>query len=32
IMPSKSTLMTQAAIRRMIKKSVDAAIAAERAR
>ncbi|GKD62377.1 putative reverse transcriptase domain-containing protein [Tanacetum coccineum] len=32
IMPPKSASMTQAAIRRMIKKSVDAAIAAERAR
>ncbi|GJY30685.1 putative reverse transcriptase domain-containing protein, partial [Tanacetum coccineum] len=32
IMPSKSALMTQATIRRMIKKSVDATIAAERAR
>ncbi|GJT58609.1 putative reverse transcriptase domain-containing protein [Tanacetum coccineum] len=32
IMPPKSTPMTQAAIRRMIKESVDAAIAAERAR
>ncbi|GKF82108.1 hypothetical protein Tco_0243764 [Tanacetum coccineum] len=32
IMPPKSATMTQAAIRRMIKESVDAAIAAERAR
>nr|GEV64353.1 reverse transcriptase domain-containing protein [Tanacetum cinerariifolium] len=32
IMPPKSTPMTQAAIRRMIKDSVDAAIGAERAR
>ncbi|GJV36180.1 hypothetical protein Tco_1408657, partial [Tanacetum coccineum] len=32
IMPPKSTSMTQAAIRRMIKESVDAAIAVERAR
>ncbi|GJU87374.1 putative reverse transcriptase domain-containing protein, partial [Tanacetum coccineum] len=32
IMPPKSAPMTQAAIRRMIKESVDAAIAAERAR
>ncbi|GJT50293.1 putative reverse transcriptase domain-containing protein [Tanacetum coccineum] len=32
IMPLKSAPMTQAAIRRMIKESVDAAIAAERAR
>ncbi|GJW89221.1 putative reverse transcriptase domain-containing protein [Tanacetum coccineum] len=32
IMPPKSASMTQAAIRRMIKESVDAAIAAERAR
>nr|GEW12417.1 putative reverse transcriptase domain-containing protein [Tanacetum cinerariifolium] len=32
IMPSKSAPMTQAAIHRMIKDSVDAAIAAERAR
>ncbi|GJZ91776.1 hypothetical protein Tco_0663841, partial [Tanacetum coccineum] len=32
IMPPKSTPLTQAAIRRMIKESVDAAIAAERAR
>nr|GEZ15750.1 putative reverse transcriptase domain-containing protein [Tanacetum cinerariifolium] len=32
IIPSKSAPMTQAAIRRMIKDSVDAAIAAERAR
>nr|GEW08924.1 putative reverse transcriptase, RNA-dependent DNA polymerase [Tanacetum cinerariifolium] len=32
IMPLESALMTQAAIRRMIKDSVDAAIAAERAR
>nr|GEW88460.1 putative reverse transcriptase domain-containing protein [Tanacetum cinerariifolium] len=32
IMPLKSAPMTQAAIRRMIKDSVDAAIAAERAR
>ncbi|GJY89076.1 hypothetical protein Tco_0503704, partial [Tanacetum coccineum] len=32
IMPPKSALMTEAAIRRMIKESVDAAIAAERAR
>nr|GEW62573.1 putative reverse transcriptase domain-containing protein [Tanacetum cinerariifolium] len=32
IMPPKSAPMTQAAIRRMIKDSVDAAIAAERAR
>ncbi|GJU51508.1 hypothetical protein Tco_1221063 [Tanacetum coccineum] len=31
-MPPKSTPMTQAAIRRMIKESVDAAIAAERKR
>ncbi|GJS03353.1 putative reverse transcriptase domain-containing protein [Tanacetum coccineum] len=31
-MPPKSTPMTQAAIRRMIKESVDAAISAERAR
>ncbi|GJS22756.1 putative reverse transcriptase domain-containing protein [Tanacetum coccineum] len=31
-MPPKSTPLTQAAIRRMIKESVDAAIAAERAR
>ncbi|GJX23224.1 putative reverse transcriptase domain-containing protein [Tanacetum coccineum] len=31
-MPPKSALMTQAAIRQMIKESVDAAIAAERAR
>ncbi|GJX42446.1 putative reverse transcriptase domain-containing protein [Tanacetum coccineum] len=31
-MPPKSTPLTQAAIRRMIKKCVDAAIAAERAR
>ncbi|GJS70172.1 putative reverse transcriptase domain-containing protein [Tanacetum coccineum] len=31
-MPPKSTPMTQAAIHRMIKESVDAAIAAERAR
>ncbi|GJR39686.1 putative reverse transcriptase domain-containing protein [Tanacetum coccineum] len=31
-MPPKSAPMTQAAIRRMIKESVDAAIAAERAR
>ncbi|GJV04218.1 hypothetical protein Tco_1337787 [Tanacetum coccineum] len=31
-MPLKSAPMTQAAIRRMIKESVDAAIAAERAR
>ncbi|GJZ31786.1 putative reverse transcriptase domain-containing protein [Tanacetum coccineum] len=32
IMPPKSAPMTQAAIRRMIKESVDATIAAERAR
>ncbi|GJY87670.1 putative reverse transcriptase domain-containing protein [Tanacetum coccineum] len=32
IMPPKSTSMTQAAIRRMIKESVDAAIVAKRAR
>ncbi|GJW63824.1 hypothetical protein Tco_0115708 [Tanacetum coccineum] len=32
IMPLKPALLTQAAIRRMIKESVDAAIAAERAR
>ncbi|GJX04115.1 hypothetical protein Tco_0190031, partial [Tanacetum coccineum] len=32
IMPPKSAPMTQATIRRMIKESVDAAIAAERAR
>ncbi|GJX29125.1 putative reverse transcriptase domain-containing protein [Tanacetum coccineum] len=32
IMPPKSAPMTQAAIRRMIKESVDAAITAERAR
>ncbi|GJT85698.1 reverse transcriptase zinc-binding domain-containing protein, partial [Tanacetum coccineum] len=32
IMPPKSAPMTQAAIRRMIKESVDAAIAAERSR
>ncbi|GJY87566.1 hypothetical protein Tco_0502194 [Tanacetum coccineum] len=32
IMPQKSAPLTQAAIRRMIKESVDAAIAAERAR
>ncbi|GJS07765.1 putative reverse transcriptase domain-containing protein [Tanacetum coccineum] len=32
IMPPKSAPMTQAAIRRMIKESVDTAIAAERAR
>ncbi|GJT77606.1 putative reverse transcriptase domain-containing protein [Tanacetum coccineum] len=32
IMPPKSAPMTQAAIRRMIKESVDAAIAVERAR
>ncbi|GJZ54622.1 hypothetical protein Tco_0609507 [Tanacetum coccineum] len=32
IMPPKSSPMTQAAIRRMIKESVDTAIAAERAR
>ncbi|GKD37746.1 putative reverse transcriptase domain-containing protein [Tanacetum coccineum] len=32
IMPLKSAPMTQAAIRRMIKESVDAAIAADRAR
>ncbi|GJY59703.1 putative reverse transcriptase domain-containing protein [Tanacetum coccineum] len=32
IMPPKSTPLTQAAIRRMIRESVDAAIAAERAR
>nr|GEW43620.1 reverse transcriptase domain-containing protein [Tanacetum cinerariifolium] len=32
IMPPKSTPLTQAAIRRVIKESVDAAIAAERAR
>ncbi|GKD24386.1 putative reverse transcriptase domain-containing protein [Tanacetum coccineum] len=31
-MPPKSALLTQAAIRRMIKESVEAAIAAERAR
>ncbi|GKD99594.1 hypothetical protein Tco_1387578, partial [Tanacetum coccineum] len=31
-MPPKSASMTQAAIRRMIKESVDSAIAAERAR
>ncbi|GJY88263.1 hypothetical protein Tco_0502891 [Tanacetum coccineum] len=31
-MPPKSAPLTQAAIRRMIKESVDAAIAAERAR
>ncbi|GJZ38577.1 hypothetical protein Tco_0585140, partial [Tanacetum coccineum] len=31
-MPPKSAPMTQAATRRMIKESVDAAIAAERAR
>ncbi|GJY27746.1 putative reverse transcriptase domain-containing protein [Tanacetum coccineum] len=31
-MPPKSTPLTQAAVRRMIKESVDAAIAAERAR
>ncbi|GJT75535.1 putative reverse transcriptase domain-containing protein [Tanacetum coccineum] len=31
-MPPKSALMTQAAIRRLIKENVDAAIAAERAR
>ncbi|GKE86084.1 hypothetical protein Tco_1559826 [Tanacetum coccineum] len=31
-MPPKSTPMTQAAIRRLIKENVDAAIAAERAR
>ncbi|GKD48903.1 hypothetical protein Tco_1277879, partial [Tanacetum coccineum] len=31
-MPPKSTPLTQAAIRRMIKENVDAAIAAERAR
>ncbi|GKC72481.1 hypothetical protein Tco_1118364 [Tanacetum coccineum] len=31
-MPPKSTPLTQAAIRRMIKESVDAAIVAERAR
>ncbi|GKG35901.1 hypothetical protein Tco_0441055, partial [Tanacetum coccineum] len=30
--PPKSAPMTQAAIRRMIKESVDATIAAERAR
>nr|GFC52370.1 hypothetical protein [Tanacetum cinerariifolium] len=32
IMPPKTAPLTQAAIRRMIKESVDAAIAAERAR
>ncbi|GKB67841.1 putative reverse transcriptase domain-containing protein [Tanacetum coccineum] len=32
IMPPKSAPLTQAAVRRMIKESVDAAIAAERAR
>ncbi|GJZ96537.1 putative reverse transcriptase domain-containing protein, partial [Tanacetum coccineum] len=32
IMPPKSTPLTQAAVRRMIKESVDAAIAVERAR
>ncbi|GKC52049.1 hypothetical protein Tco_1074794 [Tanacetum coccineum] len=32
IMPPKSTPLTQAAVRRMIRESVDAAIAAERAR
>nr|GEV42177.1 hypothetical protein [Tanacetum cinerariifolium] len=32
IMPTKSTPLTQAAIHRMIKESVDAAITAERAR
>ncbi|GJZ19687.1 hypothetical protein Tco_0556277 [Tanacetum coccineum] len=32
IMPPKSAPMTQAAIRRLIKESIDAAIAAERAR
>ncbi|GJZ76892.1 putative reverse transcriptase domain-containing protein [Tanacetum coccineum] len=32
IMPPKSASLTQAAVRRIIKKSVDAAIAAERAR
>nr|GEV78672.1 putative reverse transcriptase domain-containing protein [Tanacetum cinerariifolium] len=32
IMPSKSTPLTQAVVHRMIKESVDAAIAAERAR
>ncbi|GKG40022.1 hypothetical protein Tco_0466799, partial [Tanacetum coccineum] len=32
IMPLKSAPLTQAAIRRMIKESVDAAIIAERAR
>nr|GFB77927.1 reverse transcriptase domain-containing protein [Tanacetum cinerariifolium] len=32
IMPSKTTPLTQAAIRRMIKESVDAAIVAEKAR
>ncbi|GJU67656.1 hypothetical protein Tco_1253915 [Tanacetum coccineum] len=31
-MPLKSAPLTQAAVRRMIKESVDAAIAAERAR
>ncbi|GKG28876.1 hypothetical protein Tco_0416241, partial [Tanacetum coccineum] len=31
-MPPKSTHMTQAAMRRMIKESVDATIAAERER
>ncbi|GKF94116.1 hypothetical protein Tco_0283816, partial [Tanacetum coccineum] len=32
IMPPKSVPMTQAAMRRLIKESVDAAIAAERER
>ncbi|GKG31307.1 hypothetical protein Tco_0423795, partial [Tanacetum coccineum] len=32
IMPPKSAPLTQAVIHRMIKESVDAAIAAERAR
>ncbi|GJR65572.1 hypothetical protein Tco_0011637 [Tanacetum coccineum] len=32
IMPPKSTPLTQSAVRRMIKESVDAAIATERAR
>ncbi|GKG25561.1 hypothetical protein Tco_0398707, partial [Tanacetum coccineum] len=32
IMPPKSTPLTQAAVRRMIKESVDATITAERAR
>nr|GFD61492.1 hypothetical protein [Tanacetum cinerariifolium] len=31
-MPPKSAPLTQAVVRRMIKESVDAAIAAERAR